>query len=507
MPTGRDSSALSTPRADTPFYNPGLHFLAFDLGAESGRAMLGHLSGDRLAITPVHRFANTPLRVEGTLRWDVDDLWQHMRHALTAIPGPLTSVGVDTWGCDYALLDARGALVERPYHYRDHRTDGVMDRVLARLGRARVYEATGVQMLPFNTLFQLAAAVSARPSALDHASAFATIPDLFNYRLTGRIANEFTTATTTQCVDARRRAWAAPLIEALGLPRHIFGEIVEPGTVLGSMRETVGSHAGVPVVAPACHDTASAVAAVATGRDTAFLSSGTWSLLGAEVPAPVITARAAALNFTNEGGVCGTTRLLKNIGGLWLLQACRRDWAADGVPLSYETLVANADAAPGFGAVIDPDDPSFLNPDHMPRAIAAYCRRTSQPVPDTPAHVARTIFESLALTYRMVIDGLEEISGLSIRQVRVIGGGALNGLLNQLTADATGRVVLAGPVEATALGNIAMQMLATGCVPSLAAARDIIERSFPPTRYMPAGADRWNRHYERFCETLGRTRS
>jgi sugar (pentulose or hexulose) kinase len=260
------------------------------------------------------------------------------------------------------------------------------------------------------------------------------------------------------------------------------------------------------VVAPACHDTGSAVAAVATGSDTAFLSSGTWSLLGAEMPAPVITARAAALNFTNEGGVCGTTRLLKNIGGLWLLQACRRDWAAEGMDLSYEMLVAGAEAAPAFGPMIDPDHPTFLNPGHMPRAIAAYCRRTSQPVPDTRAHVARVIFESLALTYRMVIAWLEEVSGLSIRRVRVIGGGARNSLLNQLTADVTGRVVLAGPVEATALGNIAMQMLATGHVASLAAARDIIEQSFPPARYEPTSTDRWDAQYERYRDIVGRTR-
>ena len=479
-------------------YNSRLHFLAFDLGAESGRAMLGHLTGDRLAVTPVHRFVNTPLRVDGTLRWDVDDLWLQMRHALTLTSGTLTSVGVDTWGCDYALLDAHGALVEPPYHYRDHRTDGVMDRVLARLDRTQVYETTGVQFLPFNTLFQLAAATDARPSALERAAAFLTIPDLFNYWLTGRIANEYTNATTTQCVDARQRTWSMPLIEALGLPQHLFGPIVEPGTVLGQMRVIAGNHTGIPVVAPACHDTGSAVAAVATGGDTAFLSSGTWSLLGAEVPAPVITPLAAALNFTNEGGVCGTTRLLKNIGGLWLLQACRRDWAAEGMDLSYETLVAGAESASAFGPMIDPDHPSFLNPEHMPRAIADYCRRTSQSVPPTPAIVARTIFESLALTYRMVVEGLEEVSGLSIRQVRVIGGGARNRLLNQLTADATGRAVLAGPVEATALGNIAMQMLATGHVPSLVVARDIIEQSFPPARYEPTRTDRWEAQYERF---------
>jgi rhamnulokinase len=268
------------------------------------------------------------------------------------------------------------------------------------------------------------------------------------------------------------------------------------------VQASVGDLTGVPVVAPACHDTGSAVASVAARADTAFLSSGTWSLLGVEVDAPVITDRSAALNFTNEGGVCGTTRLLKNIAGLWLLQACRRDWAADGIDLSYDALTEAAAHATAFGPVIDPDDPSFLHPDHMPRAIAAYGQRTSQTMADTPAAVARVIVESLALKYRMVLEWLGEVSGLSIRRVRVIGGGARNRLLNQLTADATGREVVAGPVEATALGNIAMQMLATGHASTLAEARDIIDRSFPAERFHPADTGRWDRHYGRFQEIV-----
>lgn len=482
-------------------------FLAFDLGAESGRALLGHLCGDRLSLHPVHRFANTPRRLDGTLRWDVDDLWRQMRQALTRVPEDLSSVGVDTWGCDYALLDAEGTVVEPPYHYRDHRTDGVMDRVLARLGRARVYATTGVQCLPFNTLYQLVAAADARPSALDQAAALVTMPDLFNFWLTGRIACEYTNATTTQCVDARRRTWATSLLDDLSLPRHLFGPMVEPGTPLGPLQASAGGPTGVPVVAPACHDTGSAVASVATGSDTAFLSSGTWSLLGVELPAPVLTPRAAALNFTNEGGVCGTTRLLKNIGGLWLLQACRHAWATEGLDLSYDVLVAAASALPEGGPLIDPDDASLLNPDHMPQAIAAYCRRTRQAVPETPAMLTRAVFESLAHTYRMVLERLEEVSGLSIATVRVIGGGAQNALLNQLTADITGRTVLAGPVEATALGNIAMQMLATGTVTSLAEARGIISRSCPAVRYVPADTKRWNQHYRRFRDVVELTRA
>lgn len=482
-------------------------FLAFDLGAESGRALIGDLADDRLTLAPLHRFANTPRHVNGTLRWDVDDLWQQMRHALSLTTPPLTSIGVDTWGCDYALLDDAGGLVELPYHYRDPRTNGVMDRVLARLGRARVYDTTGVQMLPFNTLFQLAAAAQQQPSALERAASLVTIADLFNFRLTGRVACEYTNATTTQCVDPRQRTWATSLLSDLDLPVRLFGPIVEPGTVIGPLQPSVGGPVGVPVVAPACHDTGSAVAAVAADGTTAFLSSGTWSLLGVEVGAPIITARGAALNLTNEGGVCGTTRLLKNIGGLWLLQACRRDWTADGLEVSYETLAAEAAAAPAYGPMIDPDDPSLLNPEHMPRAIADYCRRTSQTVPDLPATFARTIVESLALKYRMVLEWLEEVSGMSIRTVRVIGGGAKHRLLNQLTADVTGRTVLAGPVEATALGNIAMQMLSTGHVASLADARDIIGRSFPAERFVPADTDRWDRQYRRFRDVAAPPRA
>ena len=477
-------------------------FLAFDLGAESGRALAGHLSAGRLTLTTVHRFANTPATVDGTLRWNVDDLWRQMRRALATFDTPLAAIGVDTWGCDYALLDDRGDLVEPPWHYRDRRTDGVLDRVLARLGRARVYEATGVQFLPFNTLFQLAAARDARPSALDRAAAFVTMPDLLNYWLTGRVACEYTNATTTQCVDGRTRTWAFPLLEDLGLPAHIFGPIVEPGTILGPLLAAAGGPAGVPVVAPACHDTGSAVAAIHASGDTAFLSSGTWSLLGIETDAPVITARAAALNFTNEGGVCGTTRLLKNIAGLWLLQACRRDWAAEGQDLSYDTLAAAAAEAPPFGPVVDPDDPAFLNPPRMTTAIADACRRTGQTAPAMPAAFARTIFESLALKYRLVLEWLEEVSGLTIRTIRVMGGGAQNPLLNQLTADATGRLVVAGPVEATALGNIAMQMLAIGHVASIDEARDIINRSFPAGHFHPTDTDRWARHYRRFREIV-----
>ncbi len=481
---------------------PPARFLAFDLGAESGRAIVATLAGRQLTIEPVARFANTPLRLDGSLRWDVDDLWSNVRDALEAVEGPLASVGVDTWGCDYALLDAGGRLLEAPYHYRDRRTMGVMDRVIDRLGRERIYETTGVQFLPFNSLYQLAAAHETGSPALAAASSFVTMADLFGARLSGRIACEYTNATTTQCVDATTRAWAFPLIDDLGLPRHIFGEIVEPGTMLGAARPEVGRQVGVPVVAPACHDTGSAVAAVATGGDTAFLSSGTWSLLGVELPRPVLTPRAAALNFTNEGGVGGTTRLLKNIAGLWLLQACRRDWADRGQTFTYAELMTAAADAPTRGAFVDPDDPSLLNPPDMPAAIAACCERTGQRAPSSPGPIARTIFESLALKCRFVLEGLEEVSGLAFTTLRIVGGGAQNRLLNQLIADVTMRTVVAGPIEATALGNVAVQMLATGHVSSIADARAVIDASFPSDRFVPRNSDDWERHYRRFRDCL-----
>ena len=478
--------------------------LAIDLGAESGRAVLGRFERGHLSLTDVRRFANTPIADAGTLRWDVQALWGEIQGALTDTRDVITSVGVDAWGCDYALLDERGGLVEQPYHYRDHRTDAAMASAFTRVSRDEIYRTTGIQFLPFNTLFQLHAARTRQPEVLERAAALVTIPDLMHYWMTGRIACEYTNATTTQCVDATTRGWAMPLLDRMDLPARLFGPLIEAGTVLGPLRQPDGVANAATVVAPACHDTGSAVAAVRASGRTAFLSSGTWSLLGVEVPAPVLSDRARDLNFTNEGGVLGTTRLLKNIAGLWLLQACRRDWAARGQTLSYDEIVsAAANLAGPPGTVIDPDDPAFLNPESMAEAIAGACRRTGQPVPVDATGFARTIFDSLALKYRVVIEWLEELTGGSLTTIRVIGGGARNRLLNQLTADATGRLVLAGPVEATALGNLAMQLVTTGHVATLDEARDIIERSFPTERFEPANTNEWEPAYRRFREYMG----
>jgi rhamnulokinase len=485
-------------------------FLAFDLGAESGRAISARLDGGVLTLGRVARFPNEPVRVDESLRWNAPELWANMQRALDGCADTERpdSIGVDAWGCDFGLLDRAGALVELPYHYRDPRTDGVMQEVFARVPRETIYEATGIQFLPFNTVFQLVAASARTPAALDSASRFATIPDIFNYWLTGELRCEYTNATTTQMVDARTRTWACDLLKAVGVPTRLLPPIAEPGATLGRVtRSASRGLENTPVVLPACHDTGSAVAAVPANGRRAFLSSGTWSLLGIEMPRPVITHEALDANLTNEGGVCGTTRLLKNIGGLWLLQCCRRDWSRAGRAYEYDELIAlAAEERHAFASLFDPDDPAFLHPDDMPSAIAEYCRRTGQAVPDAPAAYARGILESLAYKYRVVVDALESIAATRIAEIQIVGGGSRNRLLNQFTADATGRTVIAGPVEATALGNIAMQMLATGAVSSLARARAIIEDSFPAERFEPRAADLWDAHYARFNAYCNGTR-
>jgi rhamnulokinase len=481
------------------------YFLAFDLGAESGRAILGKLHSGVLDISEVYRFPNEPVFTTDSLRWDILRLWLEMKRGLDHLQvTKLDSIGVDTWGVDYALIGERGELIENPYCYRDKRTDGMMEQVFQQVSREIIYARTGIQFMQFNTLYQFYAGYRATPKLFDAAKALVTIPDLLNYWLTGSLVSEYTDATTTQFVDATTRSWATGLLDALKLPARLLMPIVEPGTVIGKLKDEVSkAMAGTPVVAPACHDTGSAFAAVSNTGKSAFLSSGTWSLFGAELPAPVVTPRACALNFTNEGGVCGTTRLLKNIMGLWLLQSCKRCWAASGQDYSYEELMKAAeDDRCAFRSIFDPDNESFLHPEDMTAAIAGFCLKTGQPAPATAPEYTRAILENLAFKYRVVLESLEELSGIRFEEIRIIGGGARNRLLNQFTADATGRPVIAGPVEATALGNIAMQMLATGAVASIAEARQIIDRSFPVERFEPRAFNRWNQEFERFRKYL-----
>ncbi len=459
------------------------HFAAVDLGATSGRVMLAGFDSERVSLTEIHRFPNEPVSYHGGLHWDMPRLWLEVCRGLeSAVQGsaaPITSVGVDAWGVDYGLLGENGELLGNPYHYRDSRTDGVLEQVLREIPAADLYGMTGIQFMQFNTLFQLYAARQRTPRLLSTAATLLTIPDLVNYWLTGIPACEYSIASTTQMLDWRTRRWNSALLENLGIPSHLLAPIIEPGTILGRFQ-------GMQVVAPACHDTASAVAAIDTAAGAAFLSSGTWSLLGAEVPRPVVTPEAHQLNFTNEGGVCGTIRLLKNITGLWLLEGCRRVWDRENGPTGFDQLLAEATASPGFQHSLDPDDPAFLHPENMTVAMADYCRRTDQAAPQSKGAFVRAIFESLARKYAAVLGQLEQITGCRYAQVRVVGGGSRIGLLNQLIADASGRTVIAGPAEATALGNVAIQMLATGAVDSLAEARAIIDRSFPPGTYRPS---------------------
>lgn len=446
----------------------------------------------------VRRFPNHPLQERGALRWDVRRLWHEVHAALETNKIPLDGVGVDAWGVDYALLDAAGQLIENPYHYRDPRTNGVMEQVFHLVPKQEIYSATGIQFMPINTLFQLFAHLHQTPATLRSAARLLTIPDLFHFWLTGRAVCEYTNASTTQMVDPVARAWASGLMNRLGLPAGLPAEIVEPGTILGTF-----ANSATPVIAPASHDTASAVAAVSARGNTAFLSSGTWSLLGTELDAPLINAETLRLNFTNEGGANGTTMLLKNVMGLWMLQGCRRVWSAAGRDYDYPELMEAAARERPFRSLVNPDDASFLYPEEMPAAISRFCTRTDQPPPANPGGFTRCVLESLALKYRLVIANLARLTGRAIEQIRVIGGGSKNHLLNQFTADATGCRIIAGPAEATALGNIAVQLVATGRAASLNEARAIVDRSFPVDIVEPRDTAAWDdaaARFQHYCE-------
>ncbi len=469
-----------------------MNFLAIDLGAESGRAMLGALDRGRLTLEELHRFPNTPVQLPTGLHWDVLRLFHEIRHSLSLCGRQrslsLDGVAVDTWGVDFALLDAHGALLENPRHYRDSRHLGMLEKTFAAVPRQRIFEQTGIQFLHINTLCQWYSMRLAATPALDIARHLLFIPDLFNFWLTGAIRAELTIASTSQFRNPVENRWAAPLLSELGLDPALLPEVVPPGTLLGNLlpelREWAGLSGAVPVYATASHDTASAVAAVpAEGRGWCYISSGTWSLLGAEIDAPVIDEDSLALNFTNEAGAGGKIRLLKNLAGLWLLQECRRAWALEGRDYSYEQLAVMAAAAPSCGTRIDPN--AFSTPGNMPRQIAAHCRATGQTCPEDPGALARLILESLAEAYRKTIEDLERLTRRRIDVVHIVGGGSRNRLLNQLTANATGRTVVAGPAEATAAGNVLVQALGAGAIAGLEELRGIVRRSFALETYRP----------------------
>lgn len=461
-------------------------FLAIDLGAESGRAMLGTLEAGKLELEELHRFPNTPVRLPTGLYWDTLRLFHEIRHAL-AICGRerkivLDGIGIDTWGVDFALLGADGALMDNPRHYRDARNDGMVEKTFAKIPREEIFAETGIQFMQINTLCQLHAMKAAGAPALDAAKTLLFTPDLFNYWLTGAMRAEESIASTSQFYNPQKRQWAKDLFRRLGLREAMLPEIALSGTRLGTLLPEVAEASGLspdtPVFATASHDTASAVAAVpAEGDDWCYISSGTWSLMGVELDRPVINDRSLEFNFTNEVGAGGKIRLLKNIAGLWLLQECRRAWALEGRDYSYAELAGLASAAAPCSFTIDPDD--FAAPGRMPERIAEHCRAQGRPLPEQPGGMVRLILESLAASYRKVLDNLESLIGRRINSIHIVGGGAQNELLNQLAAKATGRRVIAGPAEATAAGNILVQAVGAGVVSGIGEAREIVRRSFP----------------------------
>jgi rhamnulokinase len=479
---------------------------AVDLGASSGRVMLARLDGDHLTLEEAHRFYNGPVRVGDHLHWDVLRLFDEIKTGLCKAGqvAPLMGLGLDTWGVDFGLLDRDDQLVGNPFHYRDPHTNGVLEKAFARVSRDEIFERTGIQFMQINSLFQLF--VMQGSAALERAKTFLMVPDLFNFWLTGRKANEYSDATTTQFYNPRTKEYDRELLAKLGLPADIYPEIVPPGTNLGPLLPSVAEDAGlsqIPVIAPACHDTGSAVAAIPIKNPrAAYISSGTWSLVGVAVSEPVITPQSLAYNFTNEGGVDGAIRLLKNVSGLWLVQECRRVWAAQGKEYAWDEIIALADGAQPYGPLVDSDHPDFLNPVDMPLAIQEFCKRTGQAIPESHAGILRCIFESLALKYRWVLSCLEEMLGYELEIIHVIGGGSQNRLLCQLTADATDKPVTAGPVEATAIGNALVQAVSLGYVDSLADGRELVARSFPLRDYHPQAADDWDQAYERFVNML-----
>ncbi len=488
------------------------YYLALDLGAESGRGLLGRFDGTHLTLEEIHRFPNGPVRMLDTLYWDLPRLFEEVKQVLrkSASGGAKPEgIGLDTWGVDFGLVGRGETLLGNPVHYRDPRTDGMIEAACQIVGRGRIYEITGLQFLPINTIYQLLALKQANSPLLEVAETLLMMPDLFGWLLTGRRAGEFTDASTTQLLDARSRGWSDELCQSLGIPRRILPELILPGTTLGTLRSSIAEETGMStttvVIAPATHDTASAVVAVpAAGKsagdrpDWCYLSSGTWSLMGVEVAEPIINETTYRYNFTNEGGVDGTTRLLKNIMGLWLVQECRRTWARSGREYSYEDLIPQAEAATPFQSLVDPDHHSFLSPGDMPARIADFCKSSNQPIPEGEGAFVRCALESLALKYRWVTERLEEITGTPIKTIHIVGGGSRNALLNQFTADATGRQVLAGPVEATAIGNLLMQAKACGRIDSIGDLRQVVASSFPVTVYEPGETTAWEEAYGRF---------
>jgi len=490
-------------------------YLAVDMGASSGRHVVGRFDGRKITLEEVYRFENGAVDVGGSLHWDLLGQWSHVLAGLRAagarVDDRIESIGVDTWGVDFGLLGKDDVLLGNPYHYRDSRTDGMMDQAMSVVPREEIFGHSGLQFMQFNTLYQLFAMKRAGSPLLDVARTFLMIPDLFHWLLTGRKCNEFTNATTTQFYDPVKGRWATELLEKLELPTGLLADISPPGTNLGPLRPNLAADTGLSgnVVLPGTHDTASAVMAVpAASRpgarpDWCYVSLGTWALMGVESPQPVVNDKVMELNFTNEGGVGDTIRLLKNICGLWLVQECRRTWNQTGRSWDWEDLNRLSAAAKPLVSFIDPDAPDFMAPKDMPRAIREFAQRTGQTVPEDEGAVLRCALESIALKIRHVLGMCEELAGGRIETIHVVGGGTQNQQLCQAAADACGRRVVAGPIEATAIGNLMMQAVAAGDVASIAEAREVIRESFSVKEYEPQDTAVWDEAYERFLGIIG----
>jgi len=485
-----------------------LNLLSFDIGASNGCAYLGEYTGDRLEMKEVHRFDNGPTRVADELYWDVLRLLKEIktgiRKADCTSPSKLNSIGIDTWGVDYAYLDSKDRLITNPYCYRDERTEDLLPEIFAKISRGKIYELTGIQFMRLNTLVQLYADLKYRPWVFDVAENLLFTPDLFNYFLTGRKFNEETIASTSQFFNPRRRDWAADLFEKLDLPAGLLGKIIKPGNKIGRLKEYIKSDCNlgydISVMAGGCHDTASAVAATPLNynQESVFISSGTWSLLGKELEDPIINERSLQANFTNEMGLEDRVRFLKNISGLWLIQECRRNWAKEGKKYSYEEISRAAEKSEEFRFILDPNEDKFLSPQNMPETIKEYCQNTDQSQPRNYGEMARSIYESLALSYRYEINKLEDITGGKMETINIVGGGIKAEILSQFTADATGKKVLAGPVEATALGNILGQLMAQGEINNLKEGRELIKRSVSLKEYRPRQEKDWDKAFEKY---------
>lgn len=481
------------------------HFLAFDLGASSGRAMLGILEEGKLELVEIHRFKNQMIQIHGTYFWNIISLFEELKTGLkkcvTEFHIQPDSIGIDTWGVDYALLNNEGHLVGLPFAYRDHRTDNSMNDFFEILPKKDTYLLTGIQFMQFNTLFQLFSSVQSEYSGLNVAEKLLFIPDFLSYLFTGIAKNEYTIASTSQLLKPGKAEWESKLFKAAGIPMILMQEIIQPGNEVGKLLPEIMEETGckkIPCIAVASHDTASAVASVpAHGENWAYLSSGTWSLLGIESPVPLVSEKTLEMNFTNEGGVEGTTRFLKNIMGMWLIQECKRIWD-EGKVLEWQEIVDISNKAEHFKCLINPDDPMFLNPGNMPKAIQEYCKKTNQFIPKLKGEIARCIYDSLVLKYKFTLKQIESVTGKKIEKLHIIGGGANNKMLNQLTANALGIPVIAGPTEATAIGNIMMQAKAIGAVSSLNEIRDIIRNSFDVSEHLPSPKLDWESAYKKF---------